>query len=346
MNRISVNLTAFPIELRNLSIGYGTGYRAKVLNKDINLMTHSGELIALIGANGTGKTTLLRTLARLQTPLLGEVVVNGKPAKQYSRLAFARMVSFISTGVVPVDNLTVAELIALGRYPYSGWFGALRADDRLVVKTALQNAGIEHLADRNITEVSDGERQRAMIARTIAQDTMVVVLDEPTAFLDIPSKYAIIKLLHDLCHNKGKTIIFSTHDFNQALRFADKIWLMKPNEIVEGAPEDLALNNTFESLFDSEMLQFNRLTGEFDMVRNRGQQVSIDTKKCNDATLITWTHKALERAGFLITYDETTGIEILPKSIGTQNEWMLRYGQTTETHHSLYTLLKSLNTLA
>ncbi|MCH7658592.1 MAG: ATP-binding cassette domain-containing protein, partial [Bacteroidetes bacterium] len=236
-----------PVLLTNeLEIGFTVSkYRKDSVYSGINISAANGELVALIGQNGIGKSTLLRTLANLQKALSGEILIKDTEISEYKRIEIARIISFVSTEPVRIANLKVFELVALGRFPHTNWAGRLKQGDRKVVQEAIRLVGLEGFEQKPVSEISDGERQRAMIARTLAQETGIVILDEPTAFLDLPGKYEIIQILNDLASNTGKTIIFSTHDLNIALHQADKIWLMLPGEIVAGAPEDLVLKPRF-----------------------------------------------------------------------------------------------------
>lgn len=229
------------LHLDTLTIGYG----GKVIARDLTAMLPTGTLTALVGRNGTGKSTLLRTLAGLLPPLSGSVTP--KPS--------ARDVAIVLTTPVGVGALTVADVVALGRIPHMGLTGRLHADDYAAVNRALELCTITHLRDCRIGEVSDGERQRAMIARAIAQDTPIILLDEPTAFLDFPAKVATLRLLKELCAN-GKTILLSTHDLELTFQLADRLWLLDggtPNEpgprLIEGTPQELAANGAIATLF-------------------------------------------------------------------------------------------------
>ena len=239
------------ISLSNLSIGY----RRRVVACNLNLSADESELIALIGRNGAGKTTLMRTIARLHPALSGEIMIAGKPLVQYSRTELAGMLGIVSTEPVSVSHLTVKQLVSLGRFPHTNWIGKLAGKDIGMIEEAMQLTNIKLLAQKTLHEISDGERQRAMIARTLAQDTDVILLDEPTAFLDIPNRYEIINLLRHLARTKQKTILFSTHDLNIAMQEADKIWLMDDGVVYEGVPEDLTFNRQVSQMFDRTKFQ-------------------------------------------------------------------------------------------
>ena len=281
----------------DLEIGFVlNNHKKKIIYSDINIYAGKGELVALIGRNGVGKSTLLRTLANLQKPLSGEILINSTEINELKRIEAARIISFVSTEPVRIANLKVFDLVALGRFPHTNWAGRLKQRDRKLVHEAIKSAGLEGFEQKSVAEISDGERQRAMIARTLAQETGIVILDEPTAFLDLPGKYEIVRILNDLATNTGKTIIFSTHDLNIAMHRADKIWLMLPHEIVSGAPEDLVLTDRFADIFKNSELQFDVHKGDFLLPVDFKGKIGLSGKGL--ARL--WTTKALERIGLQV----------------------------------------------
>jgi len=286
------------VEINDLEIGYNLKKNQKnILFKNINLSANSGELIALIGKNGIGKSTLLRNIAGLQEPFYGDIFYNKKSIKKYKRSEFACLVSFVSTEIINVANLKVFDLVALGRFPHTNWMGKLQTQDIVHSNNAIEMVGMTSFLNKNVNEISDGERQRVMVARTLAQDTQVIVLDEPTAFLDLPNKYEIVHLLNTLSKEEKKTIIFSTHDLNIAIQEADKIWLMLDDKIIEGAPEDLILNENFNKLFENSNLNFDKLKGDFRMHKKHVDKIGL----IGDGIYFTWTKKSLERLNFIVT---------------------------------------------
>ncbi|MFO7939741.1 MAG: ABC transporter ATP-binding protein [Bacteroidales bacterium] len=287
------------LTLHNVAIGYWERQH-KTVFEQINLSASEGELVALIGKNGVGKSTLLRTIARLQPPLSGAIHFRGEELNAYSRHIFARLLSFVSTEIVNIPNLSVFDFVALGRSPYTNWFGRLEKRDKQATLRAIAQVGMSHMARNNLTEISDGERQRIMVARTLAQDTPFILLDEPTAFLDLPNRYEIIHLLHELAREQNKTILFSTHDLSIALQEADKIWLLNREELHEGAPEDLILNNSFEQVFRSKFLTFDRRRGDFFMPKTLTSSVVLNNPDRLDDY---WLRKALTRIGVAISAD-------------------------------------------
>ncbi len=272
------------LSLNSLRIGYSEGKTGNILLPPLNASARRGEMIALIGRNGIGKSTLLRTIAGLQPPLGGDIVYSGKSIREYSRNDLARTIGYISTEIVKVSNMRVYDLVALGRYPYTNWFGKIDPGNHEIIIDAIEKTGMSALSWRFVSELSDGERQKAMIARILAQDTGILVMDEPTAFLDIGSKFEILHLMHLLSQESGKTIIFSTHDLNVAMSQADKIWLIIDNQLIEGAPEDLMLQGAFEHLFDSSAYQYNSETWNI-FVYNRQQGRNKCCRRGNHASL-------------------------------------------------------------
>lgn len=217
-------MAVWQVELRDVAIGYRT-----VVAGHLSGRLGEGQLAGLIGVNGVGKSTLLRTISGLERPLGGEVLIGGQRVETYSRSELSRRLSVVLTGGVGVRGMTVAELVGLGRSPYTGFWGGLGSRDRSEVERALRLVGIEALGGRNVAALSDGERQKALIAKAIAQSTPIIVLDEPTAFLDYIAKRDVMRLLSNLAHNEGKTVLLSTHDLALAADFVDTAWQLTPD---------------------------------------------------------------------------------------------------------------------
>ena len=284
------------VECKEISIGYNDRSSASVVVKrDLTLRAFSGEIVALIGGNGIGKSTLLKTIAGFQSPLSGELLIHQRSAKDYGPKELAMEMSFVSTEIVRAASLTVREMVGLGRFPYTNWFGQLTDYDQKIIETAIQQVGLNGYENRQISRISDGERQRAMIARALAQDTRIMILDEPTAFLDISNKYEIVRILHRLAEEQGKCIIFSTHDLNTALSMADHIWLMLDDRVVEGLPEEIASRGYFGSLFpNNQHLVFDPKKGDFRIRKESKGKVKLVAR----GPEVLWVTKALERIGF------------------------------------------------
>jgi iron complex transport system ATP-binding protein len=251
------------LRLDSLEIGYRKGRKKFPLCGKISCNVSGGELVSLMGRNGSGKSTLLRTIAGIQEPLAGEIVLAGKPSHELHRREMARLLGFVSTEVVRVEGLRVRDLVAMGRYPYTGWFGNMSREDHKMIERAIELTSLGSLVERDLDELSDGERQRAMIARTLAQDTGILVLDEPTAYLDLIHKYEITSLLRELARDFGNAVVFSTHDLPHTLQEADKLWLLGGQEMVEGRPADLLKSGRVEEiLLGGSVLEGIRLDPE------------------------------------------------------------------------------------
>ena len=264
------------IHIEKLSIGYPSKGDVKVVASDICAGINSGELTCLLGANGVGKSTLLRTLSAFQPKLSGEIRIQGKEIGSYTDKQLSKVISVVLTEKCDIRNMTSVELIGLGRSPYTGFWGTLSKEDKEVVDHAINLVGISHLAHRMVHTLSDGERQKVMIAKALAQETPVIFLDEPTAFLDFPSKVEMMQLLHQLSRQTDKTIFLSTHDLELALQIADKIWLMdKANGVTIGTPEDLSLDGTLSSFFARKGIVFDLETGLFRVNNEYTSQIRI-----------------------------------------------------------------------
>ncbi len=224
------------IRLDHLAIGHKHGSHTVGVATGLSASCLPGTLTCLVGRNGTGKTTLLRTIARFIAPLSGSISIDGRDALRYSTAEFAQLVSVVLTSRPHGHNITVAELVALGRTPYTGFWGNLAAADTAAVEESMRLVGIAHLARRRVATLSDGERQKAMVAKALAQHTPVMLLDEPTAFLDYPSKLELIALLRRLAEERRLTILVSTHDLDIALRHTHRLWLLTDAGLAEGEP--------------------------------------------------------------------------------------------------------------
>jgi iron complex transport system ATP-binding protein len=283
------------LSISSLAIGYASGNSGNIILPHLDASAIKGEIVAVFGRNGIGKSTLLRTLAGLQPSLSGKILLSGMDITGYSRSELAKRIGYISTEVVKVNNMRVYDLVALGRFPHTNWIGKIDAESHEVIMGAIARTGMEMLKDRYISELSDGERQRAMIARVIAQETEIIIMDEPTAFLDIAGKYEIIRLLQEVA-GEGRTIIFSTHDFSIALSNADKIWLIHNESLIEGSPEDLVVEGTFEHLFNSELVSFNSVNGTFSFRKESKGKIYVE----GTGMLRQWTENAVIRAGYSV----------------------------------------------
>jgi cobalamin transport system ATP-binding protein len=323
------------IVLDSLSLGYTAGKHPKPILPPLSASSTGGELIAVIGRNGIGKSTLLRTITGLQSPLGGDIFISGRSYSEYSRLEIARRIGYISTEVIKVSNMSVYDLVTLGRFPHTNWLGNLNQADKFAIENSIERTGLISFRSRSISEISDGERQKAMLARVLAQDTDLMVMDEPTAFLDIASKYEIVNLMISLTR-EGKTIIFSTHDFNVAINQADKVWLMLDDKLIEGAPEDLILSGVLEYLFNSSLIKFNSTDGSFSFRNESHGNVHIK----GDGIFRKWTERAVSRAGFELSGPMTDPYIQVPEEPGAQ--WLLICNKNTLRFGSVYDLIRQL----
>ena len=245
--------------------GLTTGYGSRVLLRNVDASLERGELVALIGANGVGKSTLLKVLRGELSPLEGLVDIDGRNIAGMSRMDLARNVSVVNTDRLEVGALSVEDVVGMGRYPYTGFLGRLGREDRAVVAEAMEAVGVEGFACRNVAELSDGERQRVLIARALAQDTPVVLLDEPTAFLDVASRVEVLSLLRKLAKERRKGVLLSLHDVASALALSDRLWLMPGDCSLRcGAPGDFLREheekrpgNALDALFAGRKVRFD-----------------------------------------------------------------------------------------
>ena len=247
----------------NLSVGYTSKKEIKTIATNINLNLKKGELITLIGANGIGKSTLLRTLIGIQPPLSGNVILNGKNINEYDSISFAQNLSIVLTEKLPPSNLTVFEIIALGRQPYTNWLGNLSDNDISKINEAMELTQITSLAEKKHYEISDGQLQNVLVARALAQDTPLIILDEPTTHLDLLHKISLFKLLKKLAKETKKCILFSTHDIDMAIQISDEMIIMTDENVVQDQPCNFISKGNFETLFKNEHIAFDSEKGKF-----------------------------------------------------------------------------------
>ncbi len=245
----------------NLTIGYKNQNR--IIAQNINLNLESGKLIGLIGSNGIGKTTLLKTLSGIQKPIIGKLFLDSTDIQKYDLLQLARHISMVFTDKLPPSNLTVYDIVALGRQPYTNWLGKLSTVDICQIRKAIQDTQITDFMHKRCDQLSDGQLQKAMIARALAQNTATIILDEPTTHLDLSNKISIMKLLQNVAHNLNKCVLFSTHDIQQAIKICDQIIVMTPSFIIQDSPKNHIDNGVFDHLFGSENIVFDPTTNDF-----------------------------------------------------------------------------------
>ncbi|WP_282032268.1 ABC transporter ATP-binding protein [Winogradskyella eximia] len=251
------------VKVTDLSIGYKTKKAETVVASNINFELEKGQLIGLVGANGIGKSTLLRTLIKVQSALSGNISINGNDLNSTSTLELAKQLSIVLTEPLISKNLSVFELVSLGRHPYTNWIGNLSEEDVSTVNNALEHVNILNLKDKKCYELSDGQLQKVMIARALAQDTAIIVLDEPTTHLDMYHKAYILKLLQKLTKETGKTILFSSHEIDLAIQLCDTMIVMQKDKVVCDQPCNLISQGVFNSLFPKDLIAFDEKTGSF-----------------------------------------------------------------------------------
>ncbi|WP_405570046.1 ABC transporter ATP-binding protein [Winogradskyella sp. Asnod2-B02-A] len=251
------------VKVTDLSIGYKTKKVDTVVASNINFQLEKGQLIGLVGANGIGKSTLLRTLIKVQSALNGNISINGSDLNSTSTLELAKQLSIVLTEPLISKNLSVLELVSLGRHPYTNWIGNLSEADISAVNKALELVNILNLSEKKCYELSDGQLQKVMIARALAQDTAIIVLDEPTSHLDMYHKAYILKLLQKLTKETGKTILFSSHEIDLAIQLCDTMIVMQKDTVVCDQPCNLIAKGVFNSLFPKDLIAFDDKTGSF-----------------------------------------------------------------------------------
>ena len=320
------------LKTENLTIGYG----AKAVQRGLNLEAQARDLICLTGTNGSGKSTLLRTLAGLQPALDGKVMIANKDIASLNVHQRSTLFSLVLTDDIDIERLTVRELVAMGRFPYTNWAGSLSKKDDEIIDKALKDVHLSHKADAMINHISDGEKQRAVIAKALTQDTPLVLLDEPTAHLDLPNRIEIMLLLRRLSVSTGKSFILSTHELDLALQMADKIWLMTPSGVEIGMPEDLMLTGSFQSAFGSESFSFDAIDGHCHIHQIKGpMEIAIVVSEGAEAHEA-WLRRALIRVG--IQVNNTSEKKIHCTTQGYQLE------ENGKVHTTIEELLKNIFT--
>ncbi len=331
-----MNLPA--LETRDLSIGFRRRGKLDIaLARGLNLRLRRGQLIGLLGPNGIGKSTLLRTLAGMHKPIAGSVLVNGVDIAMLSPPEMAACLSLVLT-VAPQPNLMNGyALVALGRHPHTDWLGRLTEKDHEVIARALDAVKAHDLAERPVAELSDGQRQKLMIARALAQESQVMLLDEPTAYLDLPRRVETMQLLKQLAHTTKHAILVSTHDLDLALRSCDRLWLMSDAGIAAGTPEDLVLDGSLGMTFQAAGMRFNLSRGTFAPDPPHGRAVSV----CGNGAPAIWMRRALERSGYVVS-DAPDAVEIRHRSNGEHPMWRLRINGSSSQHRLIQDVLDAL----
>ncbi|MBN2664239.1 MAG: ABC transporter ATP-binding protein [Bacteroidales bacterium] len=316
------------LELKNVNIGY-----QNPIQKNINLDAYKGELIAVIGKNGSGKTTILKTIAKIIPALNGNIFVNNINSKEISISKYASLIGFSAMSSINTSNLSVYDIIRLGRTPHTSYLGKLKNKDIEAIEFAIKKTNLFNIRHKEITKISDGERQRTFIARLIAQQTEILIFDEPTAFLDVQTKHKIVSLFREIAKCSKKIVIFSTHDLKIAIQNADKLWLFDKNKIISNSPEDAILNGIFDEIFSDENILFNNFTADFDVVKTPVGQVKINSNSTQIKYI--WTKNAFERLGYSISDNSKYTINV------NDNNWTKNYQNKPKEYYSIYSLLKS-----
>jgi iron complex transport system ATP-binding protein len=310
----------------------------------LNLELKKDEFTCLVGPNGVGKSTLLRTLAGLQPALAGEILLTGSLLKSFVPQQLARELSVVLTEAVNVGEMNVFSVVALGRHPYTNWMGKLEVSDTKVILDSLKAVDAEKLADRSFSELSDGERQKVLIARALAQEPAIMLLDEPTAYLDLPHRVIMFRVLQNLAHSLGKAVLVTTHDLDLALHSADVLWLMSEGGACKvGAPEDLILSTAFEHTFEHQGVKFDPRTGTFPI--SSQPQKALGLSGPGGITKL-WTSRALARAGYEVTFtDLAIELHVEIKTKGEENRWLIHTLSGVLECRSIYELIALLNAM-
>jgi len=285
-----MTVVAPALETRALSIGY----ESRTVARAIDLTFKAGTLVSLIGPNGAGKTTLLRTLAGLLAPQSGEILVGGKSIHDFSPSARAKQVGIVLTERPDTGWLTGFDLVATGRHAYTGWDGRLSRDDTAIIDASLLRLGAQPFRDRVVSDLSDGERQRVMVARALAQAPQLLLLDEVTSFLDLPRRVQFFNAMSELARAEGLVVIISTHELELALRYADRLLIFDRDRLLVGAPEDLVLSGDFTRVFQSEGVTFDNENGHFELERPAMRKIEVE----GSGRRKVWTRRAIERCGY------------------------------------------------
>ena len=292
------------LSTHNLSVGYKHKENVLTVLSDLNISLDKGCLTSLLGANGAGKSTLLRTITGVQAPLKGNVCLGDAELCHLTQRERSRLIGIVTTDRIMAGGLTVTELVSLGRQPHTGFWGRLSRTDKDRVREAMHDAGIEHKADCFVSQLSDGERQKAMIAKSLAQRTPIIILDEPTAFLDVASRFETMRLLHDLAHKHHKAVLLSSHDISLSLLLSDQLWIIdSERNFIAGGTEDLILNGTLNRMFHSQALSFSQEMGDFEMTLPTSHAVRLE---CTSAALSRCIANALMRNGIAIDASAST----------------------------------------
>lgn len=324
------------IDIKNVSTGYG---KSKIVSKNLNLSIDSGEFITLIGPNGCGKSTLFRTISGLQNPISGDISIMNHSLNNLTIKNKAKLLSLVLTDKIDAENIRVYDIVSMGRYPYVGTFGTLSKKDKDIVFSCINSCGISHLTNNIFTRLSDGEKQRVMIARALAQQTPIILLDEPTAHLDIPNKINIIIMLQRLAKDFNKSIVTITHDLDLALSWSDRVWLMNKQGVVfDGVPEDIVLKNLINEVFKTDRVEFDINSGNFSTKNNVGSlKVALDISNYKRM----WLLRALSRNEICVVDNNSSNYDF--KIYDDGDTFVIEDSENKHTTHSVEELLDYIN---
>jgi iron complex transport system ATP-binding protein len=319
------------LHTKNLTIGY---HQNHPLQRDINLSLGKGEIIALMGQNGVGKTTFLKSISKLIPCLSGEVYYENLPLKTLSLSDLSLRLSIVLTERPAAGNLTVRELVSSGRHPFTNWLGQLTKEDNQVIEWAVSETRINYIVDKKLSQLSDGQLQKVMIARALVQQTDIIFLDEPTAHLDLHNKIEIMLLLQQIA-KQGKGILISTHDVQISLQLADKLWLFDFNQPVQvGIPEDMVLHDRLRRALFLDRYDYDFMSGRFSAIKDqRHNKINIS----GEGKAVYWTSFALEKKGFIITDDKES-----PHIKADLRQWTYESAQESLTFDSIAQLIEYL----
>nr|WP_246459651.1 ABC transporter ATP-binding protein [Puniceicoccus vermicola] len=329
------------LQTQNLAFGHDLGTKhERKLGGPLNLTLSRGELVCLLGPNGAGKSTLLRSLCGFLPPISGSVSIAGRDLSDYSPRELARVRGVLPTRESSPEGMTAGELVSLGRHPHSNWAGKLTPNDQAAIDSAFRDTASQQFRDRPIGELSDGERQRVSIARLLAQEPALAFLDEPAAFLDLPSRIEILGKLAAIARTRKIAILLTTHDLESALRHADRIWLLSADgKWTGGAPEDLVLEGAFAKTFPSPALEFDISQGNFRPKTRSGPPVHLAGPDPHRL----WTERALERYGWTATTTSGPTIQIEVTTDSQPTQWRLSPpDRPTQTLYSIEDCLQTL----
>ncbi|MFZ4827070.1 MAG: ABC transporter ATP-binding protein [Phototrophicaceae bacterium] len=327
----------------DLTVGYRTRNQTITpIASHLNLALHQGEMVCLMGANGVGKSTLMRTLATMQKPIHGKITLDGQDVSKLPAPALATRLSVVFTDRPELGLMNGYALVALGRHPHTDWTGRLTTHDEDIIRWAVGAVGANAFAHRAVMELSDGQRQKLMIARALAQESAVILLDEPTAFLDLPRRVELMQTLQEVAHTTQRAILLSTHDLDLALRSADRLWLLTERGVRVGIPEELILNGAFASAFHSEGVEFDYASGSFAMAHPKHGVIGL----MGEGIEANWTAHALRRVGYTVSMlpfqSSTPDLIVQIKATEQGMIWLLTHRHHTTIYPTLETLLQQV----